>query len=286
MDASSVLRATRHVVGLSSVGRAELVLEPMGGHLELHRADRGQHRGLVTEVLVAQHLHHALLVELGDAATELLEPTGVLHASDDEVLGRELGQPRELDGRVEVERVADRDVRGVDQADHVARPRLVDRVALLPEHGVGVLGGEGLAGGPVGDDHPPLEAARAHAHERDAIAVRWVHVRLHLEGEGRERRVERARHAVRRRHGAPVTGARSTTASSRRRTPKLVRAEPKNTGRHLALAEPIGVGVGAHLVEQPELVGGRRPGVALLDGRQRPAARAPRPPRWRRGPCG
>ena len=82
----------------------------------------------------------------------------------------------------------------------------------------------------MGDDHPPLELAGAHPHERDAVPVRRVHVRLDLEHEGGERRVERAGHTgdVVARRG--VTGARSTTASSSRRTPKFVSAEPKNTG--------------------------------------------------------
>ena len=108
-------------------------------------------------------------------------------------------------GGVEVERVADGDVHGVDEAEHVARPRLLDRVALLAEHRVGVLGGERLAGGAVGDDHPALEPARAHPHERDAVAVARVHVRLHLEREGRERRVERPRHAATCRRAAAAT---------------------------------------------------------------------------------
>ena len=126
-------------------GRAELVLEPVDGHLELHRADRREHRRLIAEVGVAQHLHHALLVELRDAAPELLEPARVPHPGHLEVLGRELGQPGELDGRLEVQRVAHGHVHRVHQADHVAGPRLLDRVALLPEHRVGVLGGERLA---------------------------------------------------------------------------------------------------------------------------------------------
>jgi hypothetical protein len=54
-----------------ATAESELVLEAVG-HLELHRADRGEHRGLVAEVGVAQHLHHALLVELGDARRNCL----------------------------------------------------------------------------------------------------------------------------------------------------------------------------------------------------------------------
>ena len=125
---------------------------------------------------------------------------------------------------------------------------------------------KGLPGGAVGHDHAPLELAGAHPHERDAVAVGRVHVRLDLEHEGRERRVERAGHARRRRRGATGDGARSTTASSSRRTPKFVSAEPKNTGRDLALAEALGVGVGADLVEQRQLVERRVPGGALLGG--------------------
>ena len=61
-------------------------------------------------------------------------------------------------------------------------------------------------------------------------------------------------------------GARSTTASSSRRTPKLVSADPKNTGdtsplRKRSSSMPVGV------VEQLELVGGRAPRVALRGGR-------------------
>ena len=63
---------------------------------------------------------------------------------------------------------------------------------LLAEHGVRVLGREGLAGATVGEHHASLEHARAHADERDAVAVRGVHVGLHLEHETRHRRIERA----------------------------------------------------------------------------------------------
>ena len=48
---------------------------------------------------------------------------------------------------------------------------LVDGLALLAEHRVGVLRGERLPGRPVGDDHPPVEAAGADPHESDAVAV-------------------------------------------------------------------------------------------------------------------
>ena len=136
-----------------------------------------------------------------------LNLAGVAHPDDREVLGREARDRRELDRLVDVERVADPHVGGVDEADDVAGEGLLDRLALLAEHRVGVLGGERLAGAAVGDDHAPLEAARAHPEERDAVAVGRVHVGLHLEHEARERGVER-RGACRRRRRAGVGDGR------------------------------------------------------------------------------
>ena len=109
---------------------------------------------------------------------------------------------------------------------------------------------KGLPGGAVGDDHAPLEAARAHPEEGDAVAVRRVHVGLHLEHEAGERGVERSR-AVPSASGRGLgEGTRSMTASSSLRTPKLVSAEPKNAGVDSAPTEQLDVEVGADLVEQ------------------------------------
>ena len=109
-----------------------------------------------------------------------------------EVLGREARQLGKLDRILEVQRVADAHVGCVDQPDHIAGERFFDGRPLLAEHGVRVLGREGLAGATVGEHHASLEHARAHADERDAVAVRGVHVGLHLEHETRHRRIERA----------------------------------------------------------------------------------------------
>ena len=63
---------------LSDLDRsAELDVEAVGEHLELELADGGQHRGAVAHVGVAEDLDNTLLVELGEAAAELLEPAGV-----------------------------------------------------------------------------------------------------------------------------------------------------------------------------------------------------------------
>ena len=55
----------------------ELGLHPGRDHLELHRPDGGEHRRLVAAQVRAQHLDDALLVELLDAAAELLVAAGV-----------------------------------------------------------------------------------------------------------------------------------------------------------------------------------------------------------------
>ena len=200
--------------------------------------------------------------------------------------GAKLGMRGKLDRLVDVQRVADPHVGGVDQADDVAGPRLLDRLPLLAEHRVGVLGGERLAGRPVGDDHPPLEPARAHPQERDAVAVRPVHVRLHLEHEARERRVEAAAACRRRPREARGAGARSTTASSSSRTPKLVSAEPKNVGDSSPPEEQLlrrGRRRRRRAGRARRRAGPRR---ALLVGGPLAGRRSPPAPRWRRGRCG
>ena len=71
--------------------------------------------------------------------------------------------------------------------------------------------------------------------------------------------------------GTPSTSSRgdgegtsSTTASSSLRTPKLVSADPKNTGRRLGGEERLAVELGAGAVEQVDLVECVRPRRALL----------------------
>ncbi len=203
---------------------------------------------------------------------------------DREVLGREARDRRERHLLVHVERVADAHVVRVDEPDDIAGERLLEGLALLAEHRVGVLGGERLAGAVVGDDHAALETTRADPEEGDAVAVRLVHVGLHLEHEPRERRVERPRRLVVDVGSGRGAGTSSMTASSSSRTPKFVIAEPKNIGvdspaRNSSL-------VVDRSREQLELLDGVAPGVALLGLGTRRPRRPPRVPRWTRGRCG
>jgi hypothetical protein len=61
------------------------------GHLELHRARRPPAPAPGPAQVAAQHLDGALLLELLDAAAELLVAAGVDRAGDREVLGAKLG---------------------------------------------------------------------------------------------------------------------------------------------------------------------------------------------------
>ena len=76
---------------------AELVLEPVQDHVELQRADGGEHRSLVAAQVGGEDLDDALGVQLLDPAPELLLLARFLAAHHREVLGREAGDRRELD---------------------------------------------------------------------------------------------------------------------------------------------------------------------------------------------
>ena len=90
----------RLVRGREDLGRrTELATQAVGEHLELQLADGGEDRLAVAEVGVAQHLHHALLVELREALAELLEPPVVERSGLGEHLRGEPRDRRELHGR-------------------------------------------------------------------------------------------------------------------------------------------------------------------------------------------
>jgi hypothetical protein len=101
------------------------------------------------------------VVELVDAAPELLVPAGVLGPGDGEVFRGEGGHRRETHRVRPVERVANPQPGHVDQADDVTGVGGLDAVTLTTEQVVGVLGGERPTGVGVGDGHPAVEDPRA-----------------------------------------------------------------------------------------------------------------------------
>ena len=91
-------------------GDAELAAEPVDGDLELERADAGEDRGRVGRAAAPQDVDDALLGELREAAMEVLVAGAVEVADVTKCSGASVGIARELDGLVDVERVADPEV--------------------------------------------------------------------------------------------------------------------------------------------------------------------------------
>ena len=108
------------------------------------------------------------------------------------MLGGELGQGLVADRRAGVERVADAELAGADQADDVAGQASSTVSRSWAKSWCELREPDLLAGADVVHLHVAREAARADAHERDAVAVRRVHVRLDLEDEAGELGVARA----------------------------------------------------------------------------------------------
>src|SRR2546423_6519773 len=85
-----------------------------------------------------------------------------------------------------MQRVADREMPGIDETDDVARVRHVDRLAIATEEAVGARGPERLPDAAVEHHHVFGETARTHTDERDSVAMARIHVRLDLELETAE----------------------------------------------------------------------------------------------------
>ena len=138
-------------------------------------------------------LDRSFLRELLHALRELLSPERIVRDEAREVLGSEARDALEGQVRPVGERVADLEDAGVVEADDVAGERLFDDGALLRDELRRVREAHLATGADVQHLHPALEAPGADAQERDAIAVRAVHVRLDLEDEAAEAGASRDR---------------------------------------------------------------------------------------------
>ena len=118
---------------------------------------------------------------------------------------------------------------GVEHADDVTGIRLVDNGALLRHELLRLREAQGLSALHVPILPVALKSAGAYAHERYPVAVRLVHIRLYLENERGKMRVKRVNYII---AGYSGQGAAWSCAESfqKRLTPKLLSAEPKNTG--------------------------------------------------------
>src|SRR5690606_17442182 len=168
--------------------RTVLVLESVLEHVELEGAHHAHDGILHAHGELLEELHRALFGELLEPLLHLLALEGILGADHREVLGAEAGHA--LEGVATLaEGVADAELPGVEEADDISGPGVLD---------LGALGGEKLAG--LGEAHVLAEPrmprahplgvlATDHAQERDAVAVGGIHVRLDLEDEASELRL-------------------------------------------------------------------------------------------------
>ena len=127
------------------------------------------------------------LRELVEARLELLATHRIDHDGAHEVLGSEARDLLELEVGARRHRVADLEDARVVDAHHVPGETLLDDAPLLREERGRVRQTRLLLRAHHLHLHAALEPPRAHAKERDAVAVRLVHVRLDLEHEGGER---------------------------------------------------------------------------------------------------
>ena len=234
-------------------GGAELGLQAREGDFELHRPDGGEQRLLVAAVRIAQHLHHALLVERRQPAAELLVAARVAAAHHGEVLGREARHGREPDGVTGRDGVARPQARRVDQADHVAGEGLLQRQPLLPEGLVRVPQRHRAPAALVMDLHPALEPARADPDVGQPVAVARVGVGLHLEHEAGEGVLD-AHHAAVGRLPRPRRAAELHHRVEQVAHARVAERGPEEDRRGDPAAEVLVVVVGADAAQQVELV--------------------------------
>ena len=177
-----------------------------------------------------EQLRHAFVHQLVDALGELLEfqRVGVLDVA--ELLGGERRDAREFELLALGEGVADLEVARVVQTHDVARVGEVDHRLLLGHEGRRRGEFELLAAAHVQVVMVALERPGADFQEGDAVAVVGVHVGVDLEDEARHLRLGGLHGAGSRSGAGRGEGAMRTKHSSSSRTPKLLTAEPKNTG--------------------------------------------------------
>ncbi len=176
--------------------RAVFAFEPILHDLELQRPDCREQRHFLHRIPQFENLHHAFLQQLLETLAELFELRRIRIVQKREALRRESAESRRkrsCRSSVSVSPMPNSAV--PDQPDDIAGIGFVDGLAFLREKLVRAGKAHLFARAGVRDRHVALEFPGADAHERDAVAMPRIHVRLDLEneaGESGQRRLDRA----------------------------------------------------------------------------------------------
>jgi len=164
-------------------GRADriLVLQPRLNHIELELAHRGQNGLPPHRIQPVKHLDRAFALQLPHTLGKLLLFRDVGVAQQREEFRLEARDRRKPDHPALSQRVADRQIVGVGQPQHIAGIRLLDDRPLIGKKAVGTLQSQRLARLRVDHRQPALEAPGTDAHEGHAVTVLGIHIGLNLE---------------------------------------------------------------------------------------------------------
>ena len=103
-----------------------------------------------------------------------------------EMLGRKARDALEFERPIAPQRVTDSQSPAIHDADHIARPRLFDRYSIARHELLRRGEANRFSTALMQHLHVGFEMPGHDAHERHAVAVLRIHVRLNLEHETRE----------------------------------------------------------------------------------------------------
>ena len=160
-----------------------LVLQPERHDIKL-QLPHGPHDRLGTSGgLGEKHLRRPLLRELTQAAVELLALERVRRNGPGKVLGGETRNALKLERPVAAQRIANTQIPAIHDADHVTGPCLFNADPIACHKLLRGRQPDRLPTARMQHLHVRVEMAGDDAHERHAVAVLRIHVRLNLEHE-------------------------------------------------------------------------------------------------------
>ena len=169
-----------------------LIFKTVFEHLKLQNANNADYYPLHAGIRLAEYLNLALLRYLLNALYKLLALKAVLLLYNGEMLGGEGRNTLKSDMLFKrAYRIAYCVNTGVENADYVARIRLVNYLAFLRHHLLRLRQPHGLSRLNVVVIRPAFKFARAYAEKGNSVAVVLIHIRLNFRGERRKIIVKR-----------------------------------------------------------------------------------------------